>query len=88
MPKRFIIDGVDILRNKTTGVDVSTKRLYADIDAGYAVVQAITGYTGEVIYRKTAQRRGADGHRMLQDSNNSLNDFKISTTIKTREYDD
>ena len=88
MPKRFIIDGVDILKNKTTGVDISTKRLYADIDAGYTVIQAITGYTGEVIYRKTAERRGSDGHRILQDSNNSLNDFKISTTIKTREYDD
>lgn len=86
LPKRCILDGVDILKYKATGIDVTTKRLYDDIDATYANILTASGNTGEVIYRKTA--RIADGGRIvLQDTNNSLEDFQISTTIKPREYD-
>ena len=87
VPKRVILDGVDYLKNKSTGVDVSSKRLYADIDAGYTNIEAISGYTGEVVYRRTASI-AADGHKILMDTNNSLNDFKVSTTIKPRQYDE
>ena len=87
VPKRVILDGVDYLKNKATGVDVSSKRLYADIDAGYTNIEAISGYTGEVVYRRTASI-AADGHKILMDTNNSLNDFKVSTTIKPRQYDE
>ena len=87
VPKRVIIDGVDYLKNKSTGVDVSSKRLYSDIDAGYTHIEAISGYTGEVVYRRTASVT-ADGRKILMDTNNSLNDFKLSTTIKPREYDE
>ena len=62
-------------------------RLYADIDAGYTNIEAISGYTGEVVYRRTASI-AADGHKILMDTNNSLNDFKVSTTIKPRQYDE
>lgn len=87
-PKRHIIDGVECLRltNKTPAVDVSTKRLYDDIDAGYTVINAISGWNGEVVYRRTA-KAAADGHPILMDTNNSSNDFKVSSTIKPREYD-
>lgn len=88
LPKRHIIDGVEVLRNKNTGIDVSTKRLYSDIDAGYTNIEAISGYTGEVVYRRTSDKRGADGHKILVDTNNSSNDFHVSKTIKPREYDE
>ena len=88
LPKRLVIDGVETLRNTATGVNVSTKRLYADIDAGYTSINANSGWTGETVYRKTSAKHGADGHRILVDTNNSSNDFQVSTTIKPREYDE
>ena len=90
VPKRYVIDGVDILKynSKSGGADVATKHLYNDIDGGYATISAVNGYNGEVVYRKTSTRKGKDGHRILQDTNNSLNDFKLSTTINIREYDE
>lgn len=87
LPKRHIIDGVEVLRNRTTGVEVGEKRLYNDIDAGYVYINAISGRSGEVIYRKTS-KRSADGHLILSDTNNSSNDFQVSLTIKPREYDE
>jgi len=88
LPKRYVIDGMESLSNKAqTGPDVTMKRLYSDIDAGYTFVNAASGRSGEVIYRKTA-RITADGRKVLADTNNSGNDFQVSTTIKPREYDD
>lgn len=86
-PQRLILDGMEALANKTTGIDVSTKRLYDNIDAGYTYINATTGWNGETVYRKTL-KRSAKGHRILVDTNNSSNDFKVSTTIQPREYDD
>ncbi len=88
VPRDCIKDGVDFLKNRTTiGPDPDTKRLYSDIDAGYTNINALLGYTGEVVYRKTA-RVYPDGRKKLMDTNNSSNDFKVSTTIKAREYDE
>ena len=87
LPKRHIIDGVEILGNKASGVDVNTKRLYSDIDAGYTNIEATSGWTGEIVYRKT-QKTGDSGQRILTDTNNSTNDFKVSTTIGPRNYDE
>jgi hypothetical protein len=86
VPKRVILDGVDYMKNKPTGIDVSAKRLYSDIDAGYTHINAYNGWTGEVVYRRTAKAT-ANGQKILMDTNNSSNDFKVSTTIKPREYD-
>ena len=87
-PKRIIIDGVECLHltNKTPAIDVGTKRLYDDIDAGYTYINAISGWNGEIVYRRTA-KLAEDGHPILMDTNNSSNDFQTSTTIKPREYD-
>jgi len=87
LPKRYIIDGVEVLRNKNTGIEVSSKRLYDDIDAGYTNINAVSGWTGEIVYRKTS-KTATDGHLILIDTNNSSNDFQVSTTIKPREYDE
>ena len=87
IPTRVIIDAVECLPNKNTGIDVSTKRLYSTLDAGYANIEAKSGYTGEVVYRRTA-KHADDGHPILMDTNNSSNDFHVSKTIKPREYDE
>lgn len=86
-PRRLVLDGMEALANKTSGIDVSTKRLYDNIDAGYTYIHSATGWNGETVYRKTL-RRAADGHRILMDTNNSSHDFQVSTTIQPREYDD
>ena len=87
VPNSTIKDGVDFIKNTNTGPNLSTKRLYDEIDAGCTHIEAIAGYTGEVVYRKTA-RVSSDGRKILMDTNNSSNDFKVSTTIKPREYDE
>lgn len=87
LPKRMILDAVEVLPNKTTGIDVKTKRLYDDLDAGYTYINAASGRNGEVVYRKTSKKT-ANGRIILTDTNNSSNDFKVSSTIKPREYDD
>lgn len=87
IPTRYIIDGVDFLRNKVnTGPDVSEKRLYPTIDAGYTNITSTSGLTGEVVYRKTSAT-ASDGRKTLVDTNNSLNDFQVSTTIAPRQYE-
>ena|GEM_PF-151858 len=87
VPNSTIKDGVDFVKNTSTGPNLSTKRLYDEIDAGCTHIDALSGYTGEVVYRKTA-RKTSDGRKVLMDTNNSSNDFKVSTTIKPREYDE
>lgn len=86
IPTSTIVDAVESLPNKSTGIDVSTKRLPPALDAGYAHIEARSGYTGEVVYRRTA-KTAPDGHLILMDTNNSTNDFTVSTTIKPRNYD-
>ncbi len=86
-PTRVIMDGMEALKNGNTGIDVKTKRLYETIDAGYAFINASAGWNGETVYRKTMKRTG-NGQKILMDTNNSSNDFKVSRTIKPREYDE
>lgn len=87
LPKRMILDAVEVLSNRATGVAVDTKRLYDDLDAGYININAISGRSGEVVYRKTS-KKADDGRLILMDTNNSSNDFQVSLTIKPRKYDD
>lgn len=88
LPVRYVIDGVEVLANKRTGVEVGKKVVLNSIDAGYTNIEATSGYTGEVVYRKASGRRGSNGHGILKDTNNSTDDFKTSTTIGIREYDE
>lgn len=85
-PINIIIDGMEALRNGTSGIDVKTKRLFNSIDAGYTYINAATGWNGETVYRKTLKTE-PDGRKILVDTNNSSNDFKASRTIQPRQYD-
>ncbi len=86
LPAKYILDGVDVLKNSAqTGVDANLKRLYDYIDAGYAYINAASGYNGEVMYRKV-QSTTEDGRKILSDTNNSLSDFAISSEIAPREF--
>ncbi len=86
LPTKYIVDGVDVLKNSAqTGVDANLKRLYDYIDAGYAYINAASGYNGEVMYRKVLSTT-EDGRQILSDTNNSLTDFAISSDIAPREF--
>ena len=86
IPTSAIIDGVEILKNKSqTGPDINTKRLFNYVDAGYTFCSSASGYSGELVYRKTASIT-PEGRKILQDTNNSLDDFATSTTLNPREY--
>jgi len=85
IPTKTIIDGLECLKNKaTTGPDVNSKRLYNYIDAGYQYISAVSGYTGEVVAR--VKDKDANNRTYLKDSNNSTNDFAVSTTVKPGEF--
>lgn len=86
LPVGLIIDGFEALSNKSTGIDVATKRLWDKIDSGYTYINAASGWTGETVYRRTLKVQ--DGRKVLVDTNNSSNDFKVSATIQPRQYDD
>ena len=81
LPKRYIIDGVEVLRNKNTGVEVSSKRLYDDIDAGYTNINAVSGWTGEIVYRKTS-KTATDGHPILTDTNRFTTPATVPSTLR------
>ena len=85
IPVRYITDAVDILKRGNQGVDINTKRLYPNLDAGYTNIKSASGYTGELVVRKVARRVGQ--RLILQDTNNSSNDFHVSTTLKIRQYE-
>lgn len=84
VPANTVIDGVEALKNKTTGVDINAKRLYNFIDAGCQFINATSGYTGEALIRKTAKEE--NGRVYLVDTNNTTNDFSISTDIKPGSF--
>ena len=83
---KHIIDGVDFIKYKAqTGPDINTKRLPASIDASYTNVSTPSGNIGERLFRKTLSVT-ADGRKVLQDTNNSQNDFICNDNINPREY--
>ena len=87
IPTRFIIDAVDILKyNGETGADPNTKRLFDYLDAGYAFTEAKTGYDGRLVRRKVAST-ATDGRKILQDTNNSANDFEATDNLTPRIYE-
>jgi hypothetical protein len=86
VPTRYIVDAVDILRyDASTGIHVNTKRLFDYLDAGYAFTESKTGYDARLVRRKVASTT-ADGRKILQDTNNSVNDFESTDNLTPREY--
>lgn len=85
-PAKYVVDGVDILKYRLDGmVDVSTKRFYDYIDAGYTNINAVNGYNGEVVYR-VVESWTDDGRALLKDTNYSLDDWACTTGINIGEY--
>lgn len=86
VPAACVLDGVEVIKNRAqTGPDINTKRLFQDIDAGYTYFSTAAGTIGERLVRRTLMVT-ADGRKVLQDTNNSLNDFVISDNITPRNY--
>lgn len=71
VPKEWIIDGVEVFDGRSTS---NTKRLMPSVDAGF-VYQSNT-FKGHSLFRKTDEQASAEaGFEILQDTNNSSNDF-------------
>ena len=86
MDIQHVLDGVDFIKNKAqTGPDINTKRLPTSIDASYTNVSTASGNIGERLFRKTLSIT-PDGRKILQDTNNSQNDFICNDNINPREY--
>lgn len=79
VPNARIIDGFEALQNGTSG---SYKRLTAAVDAGF--VFASGTYTSQSARRRTAAV--INGRRVLQDTNNSGNDFEVITPPTPRVF--
>jgi len=78
MPSKYIIDGVDILKYKNDGtVNADYKRLWDFIDAGFTNIKSVGGNDSQVNYRKLEKLE--DGRAVLKDSNNSSEDWDVST---------
>lgn len=86
IPTRYIIDAVEILKyNGETGIDTNTKRLFDYLDAGYTFTESKSGYDGRLVRRKVASTT-VDGRKILQDTNNSTNDFESTDQLTPRVY--
>jgi hypothetical protein len=84
--KSVVIDGVECLKKPAqTDPDVNTKRLQAEIDAGYITITAINGNNHESVDRKVS--RYENGRYYLSDTNNTSVDFVVSTDPTPRKYD-
>lgn len=73
VPVENVLDAVDATRNSSVS---QFKRLPVSLDAGF--VYATNSYTGESVRRKV--KTEINGRKVLQDSNNSSEDFELLTT--------
>ncbi|MGO1788503.1 MAG: DUF4876 domain-containing protein [Sphingobacterium sp.] len=72
LPIDWILDGVEVQPN--VSADQIPKKLDANIDAGYIHVTD-GSYSSQAVIRKTSGM--SSGRKVLQDSNNSRNDFTV-----------
>lgn len=86
VPAFKTIDAVDIVEHSAkTNPDASQKRLPDSYDAGYVATNYAGGNGGEAVVRKTAFV--TSNHRIvLWDTNNSSNDFEVTTDLSIRSY--
>ncbi len=86
IPVSVVLDGVEFLKNSSgTGPDLNLKRFQDIVDAGFAFINASSGYTNESLERKISGV--VDGRLMLRDSNNSTQDFVIISGPVPRNYE-
>lgn len=79
LPVSYVIDAVDCIRNATVS---DFKRLPTALDAGYQFVS--NNNSGESIRRKV--KTTVNDRRILQDTNNSTNDFEVLTTPTPKSW--
>lgn len=86
IPAKNVVDGVEVLSFRTTGIDVNLKRVPAFIDASYTNISSTSGYNNESMERKVDKTRSTSDRVYLIDTNNSQNDFVKITTPTPRDY--
>ena len=87
MPVSATLDGVDIIKfSPTNGVDLSSKRLYPTIDAGYTHISSASGWNGEVTYRRAAPTTEGQTRTKLLDTNNSTSDCSTTTSLAPGKF--
>ena len=79
IPNSMVIDTFEALKDAGSG---SFKRIPVALDAGF--VFASNTYTAESFRRKT--RTTINGRRVLQDTNNSTNDFELLTKPSPKAF--
>ncbi|MDP3437369.1 MAG: DUF4876 domain-containing protein, partial [Bacteroidales bacterium] len=85
VPVETVLDGIECLKNNaSTGPDVNLKRFQDIVDAGFAFINATSGYTNESLERKVSAV--IDGRVVLKDTNNSIEDFVIIKGPVPRNY--
>jgi len=83
-----VFDGVEVLKFRTTGIDINTKRIQKFIDAGYTNISNGSGLNHESVERKIDVQRSANAGRIyLKDTNNSQEDFVIVADPTPKKYD-
>jgi len=86
VPAFKTIDAVDIVEHSAkTNPDASQKRLPDSYDAGYVATNYAGGNGGEPVVRKTAFVT-SNQRIVLWDTNNSSNDFEVTTDLSIRSY--
>jgi hypothetical protein len=86
IPAKQIIDGVEILAYRVTGVDLNSKRLQNFVDAGYITISSTGGSNNESMERKTDKERNTSERFYLIDTNNSQNDMVTINKPTPRDY--
>lgn len=87
IPAKYIMDGVEILGYRSTGVDQNAKRFQNFIDAGYKTISSVSGYTHESIERKVDTNKSTGTRVYLKDTNNSQSDMATISDPTQKKYD-
>lgn len=87
IPAKYVLDGVEILGYKSTGVDVNSKRLQSFIDAGYKTISSTSGNSHESIERKVDKNKSKSSRIYLIDTNNSQTDMALINDPTQKKYD-
>ena len=83
IPMANSIDAVDIVKQKTPSAD--DKRFTAEYDAGFTCTANPDTYNCQAVARKVVSTDG--DRKVLQDSNNSSDDFESLWNVQPRVYD-
>lgn len=83
IPMANSIDAVDIVKQKTPSAD--DKRFTAEYDAGFTCTADVNNFNCQAVARKVVSNDGS--RKVLQDTNNSSDDFESLWNVQPRVYD-